>query len=47
MRFRSTLLAATVLAIPFAAQAQPVTGLYISAGVGINQKTVRTSRTSG
>ncbi len=38
MRFRSTLLAATVLAVPFAAQAQPVTGLYIGAGVGVNLK---------
>jgi len=36
MRFRSALLAATVLAVPFAAQAQPVTGLYIGAGVGVN-----------
>jgi outer membrane protein OmpA-like peptidoglycan-associated protein/opacity protein-like surface antigen len=46
MRFRSTLLAATVLAVPFAAQAQqpywwavPATGLYIGAGAGINKKT--------
>ncbi|HSU07445.1 MAG TPA: OmpA family protein [Acetobacteraceae bacterium] len=39
MRFRSTLLAATVLAIPFAAQAQPVTGLYIGVGAGVNLKT--------
>jgi outer membrane protein OmpA-like peptidoglycan-associated protein len=43
MRFRSALLAATVLAVPFAAQAQgwvpgPVTGLYIGAGAGVNLK---------
>jgi outer membrane protein OmpA-like peptidoglycan-associated protein len=36
MKLRSALLAATVLAIPFAANAQPVTGLYIGAGVGVN-----------
>ncbi len=36
MRFRSILLAATVLAVPFAAQAQPVTGLYIGGGAGAN-----------
>jgi OmpA-OmpF porin, OOP family len=38
MRFRSALLAATVLAVPLAAQAQPVTGLYIGAGAGVNVK---------
>ena len=36
MKLRSALLAATMLAIPFAANAQPVTGLYIGAGVGVN-----------
>ncbi len=36
MQLRSALLAATVLATPFAASAQPVTGLYIGAGVGVN-----------
>ena len=36
MRLRSALLAATVLATPFAVEAQPVTGLYIGAGVGAN-----------
>jgi OmpA-OmpF porin, OOP family len=36
MNLRSTLLAATVLAVPLAAQAQPVTGLYIGAGAGVN-----------
>ena len=43
MTLRSTLLAATMLAVPFVAQAQaqaqPVTGLYIGAGVGVNLKT--------
>jgi OOP family OmpA-OmpF porin len=36
MRIRSALLAATVLALPFAAQAQPVTGLYVGGGAGVN-----------
>ena len=36
MKFRSALLAATVMAAPVAAQAQPVNGLYIGAGVGAN-----------
>ena len=36
MNLRSALLAATVLALPFAAQAQPVTGLYVGAGAGYN-----------
>jgi len=36
MKLRSALLAATVLALPFAASAQPVTGLYVGAGAGIN-----------
>ena len=36
MQLRSALLAATVLATPFAASAQPVTGLYIGAGAGVN-----------
>jgi outer membrane protein OmpA-like peptidoglycan-associated protein len=34
MRYRSALLAATVLAVPFVAQAQPIQGLYVGAGVG-------------
>jgi outer membrane protein OmpA-like peptidoglycan-associated protein len=43
MKLRSALLAATIVALPFAANAQsyygqqPVTGLYIGAGVGINE----------
>jgi OmpA-OmpF porin, OOP family len=36
MNFRSALLAATLLAAPLAANAQPVSGLYIGAGVGVN-----------
>ncbi|MDO9711159.1 OmpA family protein [Paracraurococcus lichenis] len=36
MTFRKALLAATVLALPVAAQAQPVTGLYVGAGAGVN-----------
>jgi len=36
MQLRSALLAATVLAIPFAASAQPVTGLYVGMGAGVN-----------
>jgi hypothetical protein len=36
MQFRNVLLAATVMALPLAAQAQPVTGLYIGAGAGGN-----------
>jgi len=36
MQLRSALLAATVLATPIAASAQPVTGLYVGAGAGIN-----------
>jgi OOP family OmpA-OmpF porin len=39
MQLRSALLAATVLATPFAASAQPVTGLYVGAGVGVNIQT--------
>ena len=36
MAFRKALLAATILALPVAAQAQPVTGLYVGAGLGLN-----------
>jgi len=36
MQLRSALLAATVLATPIAASAQPVTGLYVGGGAGIN-----------
>ena len=36
MRVRNALLAATFLALPLAAQAQPISGLYIGAGAGVN-----------
>ncbi|EHL99617.1 putative outer membrane protein, partial [Acetobacteraceae bacterium AT-5844] len=36
MRLRTSLLAATMLALPLAAQAQPVNGVYIGAGAGVN-----------
>jgi outer membrane protein OmpA-like peptidoglycan-associated protein len=36
MKLRNLLLAATVLAVPVAAKAQPVSGLYVGAGVGYN-----------
>jgi len=36
MSLRKALLAATVLSLPLAAQAQPVSGLYVGAGVGAN-----------
>ena len=36
MKLRGALLAATVLAMPIAASAQPVTGLYVGLGAGVN-----------
>jgi OmpA-OmpF porin, OOP family len=36
MNFRYALAAATILALPLAANAQPVTGLYIGGGAGLN-----------
>ena len=36
MKFRSALLAATLLAVPVAAKAQPIPGLYVSGGAGAN-----------
>jgi OOP family OmpA-OmpF porin len=36
MRLRSALLAAAVLALPVAVKAQPVTGLYVGGGAGLN-----------
>jgi len=36
MKLRNALLAASVLAVPFRTSAQPVTGLYVGAGVGVN-----------
>ncbi len=39
MKLRNVLLAATILAAPVAAKAQPVTGLYVGAGVGYDYLT--------
>ena len=36
MNFRNTLMAATMLALPLAANAQPINGLYVGAGIGAN-----------
>jgi outer membrane protein OmpA-like peptidoglycan-associated protein len=36
MTFKKALLAATMLALPLAAQAQPITGIYVGAGFGFN-----------
>ena len=36
MNFRNALIAATMLTLPFAANAQPITGLYVGAGIGAN-----------
>ena len=36
MKFRNALLSATLLALPVAASAQPITGLYIGANAGVN-----------
>lgn len=36
MSLKKALLAATVLSLPIAAQAQPVTGIYVGAGAGVN-----------
>jgi len=36
MNFRSAVLATTLLSLPLAAQAQPITGFYIGAGAGVN-----------
>ncbi len=44
MKLRSALLAATILAAPAAAIAQPVSGLYVGAGVGPNYLTELTAK---
>jgi OOP family OmpA-OmpF porin len=36
MRFRGAILATTLLATPIAAMAQPITGMYVGAGVGLS-----------
>ncbi|TCZ59911.1 OmpA family protein [Roseicella aquatilis] len=43
MTLRKALLAATVLALPAAAQAEPISGLYVGAGVGANFRQETTS----
>ena len=50
MTFRSALLAATMAALPLAANAQPIDGLYIGAGAGVNlmqNERVRTTNPIG
>ena len=39
MNFRNALLSATLLALPVAASAQPITGLYIGGDAGVNVMT--------
>jgi OmpA-OmpF porin, OOP family len=39
MKFHKVLAAATILALPVAAKAQPITGLYIGGGVGVDVMT--------
>jgi outer membrane protein OmpA-like peptidoglycan-associated protein len=36
MKFRNALVAATILALPLAAKAQPISGLYVGGGAGVN-----------
>lgn len=36
MKFRNALVGAVILALPLAAQAQPITGLYVGGGAGVN-----------
>jgi len=47
MQLRSALLAATILATPIVASAQPVTGLYVGAGAGVNITQQENIRRSG
>ncbi|MCK8787485.1 outer membrane beta-barrel protein, partial [Roseomonas sp. NAR14] len=47
MSLRKALLAATILSLPLTAQAQPVTGLYVGAGVGANYREDSNSGYSG
>jgi outer membrane protein OmpA-like peptidoglycan-associated protein len=37
MQLRNIMLAAAILAVPASLQAQPITGIYVGAGVGVNQ----------
>ncbi|MCO6419570.1 OmpA family protein [Siccirubricoccus sp. KC 17139] len=47
MNLKQALLAATVLALPLAAQAQPVSGLYVGAGAGLNLHQESTGNANG
>ena len=47
MSLKRMLLAATVLALPIAAQAQPVSGFYIGAGAGVNLRQGTVDRAPG
>jgi OOP family OmpA-OmpF porin len=47
MKFRNALLAATMLALPLAANAQPITGLYVGGGVGANIMQDENAKVSG
>ena len=43
MSLKKALMAATVLSLPVAAQAQPISGLYVGAGVGANYREATTA----
>jgi hypothetical protein len=47
MALKKALLAATMLALPVVAQAQPVSGLYLGAGVGMNMLMETDARFTG
>jgi OOP family OmpA-OmpF porin len=47
MMLRKALLAATILAMPVAAMAQPVTGLYVAGGIGGNYLMDTNAKLSG
>ena len=47
MKLRGALLAAGVLALPIAASAQPITGLYIGLGAGANFMQDETVKSAG
>ena len=47
MRFHRILLATTMLALPLAVQAQPVTGLYVAGGAGANWRSSTSDTLNG
>jgi len=50
MKFRNALVAATMLALPLAAKAQPISGVYVGGGAGVNimqDENVKAAGTSG